>query len=384
MLALACALTSCLDLGDIIGQEHVHDYTLKKAEAAYLASEATCESAATYYYSCVCGEKSDETFKVGTRLSHTYDQKNTDAAYLKSEATCKNAATYHYSCVCGAKGSKTFTSGAKKEHVYTSSSVVAATCKSGGYTLHTCECGHSYKDNLTSKSYNHDFALGRAQQGGLSFDAFVCTKCSLAAIAYGNADGSFGTASNKVKYYVTGDIVNSRNYEIVIFGNGNMPDFSASSRPVWQEYLLSAKKIVIADGVTTIGSYAFYEPQSSQKVEYSISDTVKTVKPYALGMKTTSITLGKSVTRIEDRGIVYQNVSGSVYLPSPLTYMGELAGNVTYFYEGSLQELYAISTNVRNQICTVQDAMSEWDNPGSVFSFYVNAESITDRSDYWR
>ncbi len=42
------------------------------ATERYLASEATCTAPATYYYSCACGEKSEETFEHGEALGHDY------------------------------------------------------------------------------------------------------------------------------------------------------------------------------------------------------------------------------------------------------------------------------------------------------------------------
>ena len=37
-------------------------------------NEATCEKAATYYYSCVCGAKGTETFESGEKLEHTLEE----------------------------------------------------------------------------------------------------------------------------------------------------------------------------------------------------------------------------------------------------------------------------------------------------------------------
>lgn len=62
-----------------------------------------------------------ESFTVTVEPSaHTcvFDQQNTDAAYLAAAATCTEAATYYYSCTCGEKGTETFTSGEALGHRY--------------------------------------------------------------------------------------------------------------------------------------------------------------------------------------------------------------------------------------------------------------------------
>ncbi len=51
---------------------HICVFDQEVAEERYLAAEADCEHAATYYYSCECGEKGTETFEAGEALGHDY------------------------------------------------------------------------------------------------------------------------------------------------------------------------------------------------------------------------------------------------------------------------------------------------------------------------
>ena len=112
--------------------EHVYDKQVAIAE--YLASAATCTQKATYYYSCVCGEKDTETFEYGELAPHVFDQKVATAEYLASEATCTHKATYYYSCVCGEKGTETFEHGELAEHTAVEIHAVEATCTQSGMT----------------------------------------------------------------------------------------------------------------------------------------------------------------------------------------------------------------------------------------------------------
>jgi len=150
----------CLYHSDVKMNVTAHTYDQKVTEEKYLASAATCTKDATYYHSCVCGEKGTETFaKENTALGHdftkevknsdtkkftaqnctehdiyyyscsradcnaisdtktfegdvgphVFDQKVMEEKYLASAATCTKDATYYYSCVCGEKGTGTFT-----------------------------------------------------------------------------------------------------------------------------------------------------------------------------------------------------------------------------------------------------------------------------------
>ena len=59
-LLLALFLTlSIVGCGD--GEDHQHDYTVKKMEDTYLAAEQSCMAGRLYFYACsVCGKSSGE------------------------------------------------------------------------------------------------------------------------------------------------------------------------------------------------------------------------------------------------------------------------------------------------------------------------------------
>ena len=50
---------------------NAHNFLLQDVSSKYLASEATCITPATYYYSCTCGAKGDTTFTYGKVTPHT-------------------------------------------------------------------------------------------------------------------------------------------------------------------------------------------------------------------------------------------------------------------------------------------------------------------------
>ena len=70
LIALVLTLVACLSMV-ACGDTHKHAFDQKTVGDDYFASAATCSAPAKYYYSCSCGEKSDETFEVGT-AGHDY------------------------------------------------------------------------------------------------------------------------------------------------------------------------------------------------------------------------------------------------------------------------------------------------------------------------
>ena len=75
---MLCAFFSCNGVDNTEefssrGDEHTHEYTVAKAEAAYLKSAATCTKAAVYFYSCECGEKGTATFATGNSNGHFWN-----------------------------------------------------------------------------------------------------------------------------------------------------------------------------------------------------------------------------------------------------------------------------------------------------------------------
>lgn len=67
---LTLTLFGCGESGDV----HSHVFNRKVVLKEYLASSASCEREAEYFYSCECGEVGDVTFKYGEALGHEYGE----------------------------------------------------------------------------------------------------------------------------------------------------------------------------------------------------------------------------------------------------------------------------------------------------------------------
>lgn len=192
LLSVLCICCAAIGLTGCKKDKHIHVFDKQVITDEYKATDTTCTEAATYYYSCECGEKGAGTFTSGNALGHSFtnyvsdnnatctedgtmtakcdrcDKKNTvkdidsklhhsyteqivSDEYLAAPATCTEKAKYYYSCSCGAKGTETFEHGEidRENHDY-KDVITAPTKYTDGYTTHTCaRCGNTFKDSVT-------------------------------------------------------------------------------------------------------------------------------------------------------------------------------------------------------------------------------------------
>lgn len=104
---------------------------------------------------------------------------------------------------------------------------------------------------------------------------------------------------------------------LTIDGTGDMEDYSISKRAPWEVYYNNINTIVISEGVTTIGSYAFY---SADITSIELPDSVSTIGAFAFAYSDLQqITIHKNVAKIAQGCFFYcQNLS-KVYMESEET-----------------------------------------------------------------
>lgn len=104
---------------------------------------------------------------------------------------------------------------------------------------------------------------------------------------------------------------------LAVSGTGDMDDYSSTNSP-WESYEDSIKKVVINNGVTSIGSYAFNFCENLTNV--TIPDSVKTIGEdafYRTGL--VSVTIPNGVTSIEVSAFSYCESLTSVTIPDSVT-----------------------------------------------------------------
>lgn len=112
--------------------------------------------------------------------------------------------------------------------------------------------------------------------------------------------------------------------ELVISGEGAMTEWTYTSA-LWNRYDSSIKSVIITDGVTSIGSYAFYDCDNLTSV--TIGNSVITIGTLAFAWSDslTSVTIGNSLTTICDGAFWGCTSLTSVILPDGATSIGDSA-----------------------------------------------------------
>ena len=262
-------------------------------------------------------------------------------------------------------------------HSYTEREV-QQTCGADGGIIHECVCGYSYKTDVISATNKHNF------QPNSNTSGYTCNTCGIKVVQHGNADGTLSGGNNNVKYYVkvTSDELNT--FEIVIHGNGNMPDFSKDEHPPWYDYLDKTVQITIAEGITSIGKYAFYYPYPTVNCNIVMSDTVKIIELNSIYLKMNKLIIGSGVTSVESNTF---NSVNSLYIPKSVKKLNPgvllLVGNC--FYEGTLNDFYKIKTDYYNSEIPLGTYIANLDDAlASNIFIYVEAKDISDKSHYWK
>ena len=88
LLSVLCICCAAIGLTGCKKNKHIHAFDQQVITDEYKATDATCTEAATYYYSCSCGEKGTETFTSGNALGHSFTNYVSD-----NNATCTEDGT---------------------------------------------------------------------------------------------------------------------------------------------------------------------------------------------------------------------------------------------------------------------------------------------------
>ena len=117
---------------------------------------------------------------------------------------------------------------------------------------------------------------------------------------------------------------------LTITGTGDMPDFTLTTRPPWENATNPIEKVKIEAGVTSVGAYAFRNCAVLTSV--TLPAGVQTIGEAAFNdcAALTSVTLPEGLTTIGKYAFSGCSALTSVTLPGSVTAIGEQAfGNCT-------------------------------------------------------
>lgn len=136
---------------------------------------------------------------------------------------------------------------------------------------------------------------------------------------------------------------------LTISGTGDMYDFKSNKRP-WEAYEEKALKVLVEDGVTSVGVFAFYTFKYIEEVE--LADSITSIGHYAFGYcyELTSIDLPDSLTNIG--GYAFYNCDFlSITIPNGVTEIK------SYTFNGctELENVYYDGTEKQWNSITIED-----------------------------
>lgn len=159
LMLVAIAMTGCSE------EEHKCEFNLKVTNSGTLVSEATCEAAAKYYYSCSCGEVGEETFVSGEALGHYFSSWETTKT-----PTCTADGSMKRVCAVCNKSETAVTKGGHKlaKHDFRPATISA----SGNNEYYECLVCHEYfKDSASAEAISDKTSVLIPR---LDLDAHTC------------------------------------------------------------------------------------------------------------------------------------------------------------------------------------------------------------------
>ncbi|MBQ7130312.1 MAG: leucine-rich repeat protein [Oscillospiraceae bacterium] len=214
--------------------DFVITYTLEAGKTYYLVSEK--------YFA-----ESDENLNVFLVVNH-------DFTTVVEPATCTEDGAETSICkICGYKKTRILNA----DHVWDEGVVVEeSSCDVAGTIAYTCTvCGET--ETETEGGYGHSY-----------YDDIYCYNC-------GKLLEDEGSCGSDLFWRI------DSTQTLTISGSGAMADYQSygDSAPPWNDYMQTIHKVIIEEGVTSVGAYAFYYFETVNEV--SLPETLCSIEGYA-------------------------------------------------------------------------------------------------------
>jgi len=150
------------------------------------------------------------------------------------------------------------------------------------------------------------------------FAALLAVLLVLTSIPAVSAAETAGACGENVQWTLSGGI-------LTVSGTGPMDNYSKNSPAPWYDLRQQIRSVIIASGVTTVGSQAFYDCQNLTAV--SMADSVTKINRFGFldCVKLTQVRLSGALTAIGDSAFEGCTALAAIRLPKYLNKIGERA-----------------------------------------------------------
>lgn len=209
-------------------------------------------------------------------------------------------------------------------HKYVLSNHIDSTCNTAGYDKYICSvCKNTYQDEIDTLDGSVLTASLEKAQTYLAKDYFTETSMLNLQTVYDKHKNDLDTLTNQegvdnavteintaISNLVLGDSASGKTEEgfswnwernsgiLTVSGSGAMPNYNSSSMP-WYDVIPFATEIIVSDGITSIGKYAFYKTENAK-----------------------NIVLPNTLTTINERAFEYCSAVEKLIIPDTVTSIG--------------------------------------------------------------
>ena len=273
--------------------------------------DATCTTNGSYdnvVYCTVCEAELSRETEIVDALGHD------EIEHVAQAPTCTEIGWDAY-VTCSHCEHSTYNEIPATDHEYIPV-VTPPTCTEKGFTTHTCHCGDSYIDTYVDAT-GHTWGDWHETKAPTDTEAGEerrdCDNCD----AY--ETNELPMLEQEVLINGTwGDLtwtLNETTGELVIFGTGEMDAFDSGSTSAWRAYKDIIKSVTIENGVTTIGSCAFYSCDRLTSVMFGENSQLNAIGDgaFVYCRFLTSITIPAGVTTIDPWAFVKSGIIDVYY-----------------------------------------------------------------------
>lgn len=226
-------------------------------------------------------------------------------------------------------------------------SLTALASADGGVDYYKIQIWNGSEFVRSEEFTGHEYILACSELGVGEFACYVTAVNDVGTITSETYAFSIKEIPDVVKTGHSGDTIWSLadDGKLTFSGEGAMKNYAAKTAMPWYEYINQIESVVIGDGVTSIGNYAFYGMPNL--TEIYIPETVKTIGDYAFKGCTSldGVVLPLGLTQLGESAfygctsLSAIDIPASLYTVKPYTFKNCTSLAEVTFHEGNLMKL---------------------------------------------